>query len=188
MKTSVIIPHWPLNRELDILLEHCIKSIKADELIVVVNDGIGFGKAVNQGLKIAHGDYLFIVNNDTVVLDGDIDHMCIPDTVTVPKIDGQVDEMPRAFFCMPRSVYEQIGGYDERFTMGYWEDDDFITRLHKYEIPIKQVHSVEVSHLGGTTMHQLPNRDEIYEANKEKFYDKWYRGDSPDSYQENSLV
>lgn len=172
--TSAIIPHWPANKELDILLEHCVKSLHVDEIIVVVNDGIGFAKAVNQGLRLAHGDYLFVVNNDTVVLSGNLQDMCIPDTVTVPKIHGQVDDMPRAFYCMPRSVYELIGGYDERFEMGYWEDDDFITRLHKHEIPIKKIDSVEVSHLGGTTMHLL-DRDAIFEANRERFYDKWFR-------------
>lgn len=171
---SVIIPHWPLNEELDLLLEHCVKSIHADEIIVVVNDGTGFGKAVNQGLRLAHGDYLFVVNNDTVVLNGNLQDMCIPDTVTVPDITGQVDDMPRAFYCMPRSVYESIGGYDERFKIGYFEDDDFITRLNKYEVPIRKVQSVEVSHLGGATMHQL-DRDTIFEANKERFHDKWFR-------------
>lgn len=169
---SVIIPHWSLNEELDLLLDHCVKSLTADELIVVVNEGIGFGKAVNQGLRLAHGDYLFVVNNDTVVLAGDLRDMCIPDTVTVPRIDGQVDDMPRAFFCMPRSVYEQIGGYDERFEMGYAEDDDLHVRLAQGGVPIKTVSSVEVSHLGGTTMHQI-DRDKYYYENLERFREKW---------------
>lgn len=184
MTTSVIIPHWPLNQELDMLLEHCVRSLHADEIIVVVNEGIGFAKAVNQGLRLAHGDYLFVVNNDTVVLAGDIKDMCVPDTVTVPKIHGQVDEMPRAFYCMPRSVYKLVGGYDERFEMGYFEDDDFITRLSKYEVLIKTVGTVEVSHLGGTTMHQL-DRDAIFEANKERFYDKWFRNSESDNSDSN---
>lgn len=175
---SVIIPHWPANQELDLLLEHCVKSIKADEIIVVVNEGIGFAPAVNKGLRLAHGDYLFVVNNDTVVIAGELRDMCVPDTVTVPKIHGQVDDMPRAFYCMPRSVYDLIGGYDERFKMGYFEDDDFITRLSKHEVPIKKIDTVEVNHLGGTTMNLL-NRDAIFEANKERFYDKWFR-DNPD--------
>lgn len=184
---SAIIPHWSLNKELDVLLEHCVASINADEIIVVVNDGIGFGKAVNQGLRLAHGDYLLVVNNDTVVLAGDLADMCIPDTVTVPRMTGQVDDMPRAFYCMPRSVYDLVGGYDERFEMGYFEDDDFITRLSQYEIPVKKIDAVEVSHLGGTTMHLL-DRDAIYKANKERFYDKWFRGDSPDGNEEKELV
>lgn len=183
---SVIIPHWSLNEELDLLLEHCVKSLDADEIIVVINDGIGFGKAVNQGLRLANGEYLFVVNNDTVVLDGDLKDMCVPDTVTVPRINGQVDDMPRAFYCMARSVYELIGGYDERFKMGYFEDDDFITRLHRHEVPIKKIDSVEVSHLGGTTMHLL-DRDAIYEENKEKFHDKWFRNNS-DGDEETELV
>lgn len=176
-KTSVVIPHWPLNEELDLLLKHCVNSIKADEILVVVNDGIGFGPAVNKGLRLAHGDYLFVVNNDTVVLAGDLKDMCVPDTVTVPKIHGQVDDMPRAFYCMPRSVYELVGGYDERFEMGYHEDDDLHVRWHAHEVPIKKIDTVEVNHVGGTTMHLL-DRNAIFKANKERFYDKWFRDDT----------
>ena len=35
----------------------------------------GFGKANNQGMKIARGEYIFLLNSDTVVLDGAINKL-----------------------------------------------------------------------------------------------------------------
>ncbi|OGH92881.1 MAG: hypothetical protein A2563_04420 [Candidatus Magasanikbacteria bacterium RIFOXYD1_FULL_40_23] len=38
--------------------------------LIANNDNRGFGKANNQGLKIAKGDYLMFLNTDVIVLDG----------------------------------------------------------------------------------------------------------------------
>jgi GT2 family glycosyltransferase len=38
-------------------------------ILIENKDNLGFGKANNQGLKIAKGDYLMFLNTDTVVLD-----------------------------------------------------------------------------------------------------------------------
>ena len=174
MKVSVIIPHWPLNEELDMLLDRCVATLRGyDELLVIVNDGIGFGPAVNRGLRLAHGDFLLVVNNDTAVLSGDLTDLCDRTAVTVPKIDGQVDQLPRAFFCMPRWVYEDVGGYDERFHMGYFEDDDLIKRLDIHGVPIRTVDRVQVSHLGGTTMRQIESYDDIFRENMRRYQQKW---------------
>ena len=38
-----------------------------------------------------------------------------------------------AFFCaaMPRTVYEKVGGLEERFGLGFFEDDDYCQRVRK---------------------------------------------------------
>lgn len=41
--------------------------------IIVNNKNLGFGKAVNQAVKIASGNYIFILNPDTVALENSID-------------------------------------------------------------------------------------------------------------------
>src|SRR6266702_3979365 len=115
-KISVIIPHMPF-KEADEALECCLASLKGeyDELLLVINDGIGFGAAVNQGLKWASGDYICVINNDTVLKSGSLLDLATPLAVSVPKIDGQPDWKPRSFYCMPSWVYKKVGGYDERF-------------------------------------------------------------------------
>ena len=137
------------------------------------NVGIGFARACNLGLAKTHGDYILVVNNDTVVVRGDLELLCVPNTVVVPRmVTGQVDNMPRAFYCMPRTVYEKVGGYDERFEGGYYEDDDLINRWLKAKVKIKVENRVEVNHIGGLTMKEL-DTEKLSNENFIKFQEKW---------------
>ena len=42
-----------------------------------------------------------------------------------------------AFFCaaMPRTVYEKVGGLEERFGLGFFEDDDYCQRGAQGGVP-----------------------------------------------------
>lgn len=171
---SVVIPYYEISDNKKKLLRECVGSLKgADEVIVIWNEGIGFGKACNKGMELARGDFICVVNDDVVVLEGTLKGLVDKTAVTSPVINGVAQNFWGAFFCLPRWVYESVGGFDERFTKGYFEDDDLIRRLDKAGVPMKSVGSVKVKHLGGTTMEQLPNRDEIFERNKKLFKEKW---------------
>ena len=87
MKISIIILSWNTKA----LLRDCLKSLKGDEEIIVVDNAstdsspqmvqkefpkvklilnkknLGYGAANNQGIKVAQGDYLLLLNSDTVV-------------------------------------------------------------------------------------------------------------------------
>lgn len=57
------------------------------QVILIENkDNLGFGKANNQGLKIAKGDYLMFLNTDTIILDGSINKL-------VDYLDANLDVM-----------------------------------------------------------------------------------------------
>lgn len=171
-KISAIIPHWPMLPEHDDLLKKCLQSLDADEKIVVVNEGTGMGKAINKGLSLATGDYLVVTNNDCQLTMGSLEDMCDPTCITLPdNMPGQMD-LPRAFYCMPRWIYEQVGGYDEQFKVGYWEDDDLIRRWRIADIPFKMT-KVQVQHYPGTTLDKVPERDAIFKENKELYIKKW---------------
>ncbi len=47
-----------------------IKPLFPQVIYIENKDNLGFGKANNQGLKIARGEYIMFLNSDTVVLDG----------------------------------------------------------------------------------------------------------------------
>lgn len=172
---SLIVPHMPFP-ESDACLKECLDSmIGVDEKLVIVNDGIGYGKAVNIGLKLARGDYLIVANNDTKLIDGTLRSLPDSSGVTVPLIEPETkDNNPRCFFCLPRWVYEKVGGFDERFEVGYWEDDDLAMRLKQARIPTILKEKVEIHHLdgGGLTMKRL-GEQENWDRNKEVFEDKW---------------
>lgn len=183
---SVVIPHMLYVTGIDHILKKCVKSLKgADEIIVVANEGIGFGASVNLGLELVNYDFIIISNNDIFLESGDIQDLCDPRAVTVPRINPQPkDNNPRPFYCMPYSLYKYFYNkygywYDERFEMGYWEDDDLIKRLEESEIPINYIETVSAYHLngGGTTMKTV-GEQKYYDENKERFMLKWNHEDN----------
>lgn len=184
MVISVIIPHHYGIPGAEEWLAECIASLEGyDELIVIANDGLGFGAACNLGFQSARGDYLVMSNNDIVLTRGSLRDLAQNDAVTKPYIHGQPDQKPRAFYCMPRWVYERVGGYDERFKIGYFEDDDLIRRWEEAGVSYRTLPEVRVSHRdgGGNTIKHVgqdgnpsPNGEqENFEANERRFNLKW---------------
>lgn len=178
-KITLVIPHYP-SEQTDIALDVCLKSFEGqyDELILVVNDGIGYGPAVNWGLKYSTGDYIIVSNNDVILTHGDVKALTYGDGFVIPIIQPMPrDYKPRSIFCMSRKIYETILNrdgffYDPRFKIGYFEDDD----LHNRTIDIQYFQSqmVHVSHLngGGLTMKQM-GEQEWFDKNQEVFKNKW---------------
>jgi GT2 family glycosyltransferase/glycosyltransferase involved in cell wall biosynthesis/ribosomal protein S10 len=82
-----------------------------------------------------------------------------------------------AFFCvaMRREVYEEIGGLDEAFGVGFFEDDDYCRRIHAagYEIAIAE--DVFVHHHLSASFDALgaARKQELFEKNKAVYEAKW---------------
>ncbi len=165
----------------DNMLKLCIKSFRGhDEIIILANDGLGYGASCNLAMSMASGDFIVVANNDCRLKNGTLKDLCDTDHITVPKIYPPAkDDLPRPFFCVPRGIYEHIyescgDFYDERFTGGYWEDDDLHRRMEALGIISRVVESVEVDHLhgGGNTMKQI-GEQEHYDLNKARYDQKW---------------
>lgn len=183
MRLSLVIPHWPLDEETDEALRRCVSSFPPEcERIVVVNDGTGYGRNVNIGLRLAAGHYIAVVNNDCRLAEGNIYDLCLPETVTCPLVIGERQGFGESiepgafhgcFWVVPRPVLERVGLLDERFERAYWEDDDFLARLRHAGIPTRQVASVRVRHVGGLTTVKIPEHRAWLELNARKFEEKW---------------
>ena len=82
-----------------------------------------------------------------------------------------------AFFCvmLPREVYESIGGLDEQFVPGFFEDDDYCLRLGQAGYRIACAEDVFVYHELSASFDQLAlaKRAAIFERNKALFEAKW---------------
>ena len=63
---------------------------------------------------------------------------------TAPKLSG---------FCllMKRAVYETIGGLDERFGIGIFDDDDLAERARRAGFELAVAHDLFVHHFGSRT-------------------------------------
>lgn len=176
---SLVIPHMP-SMVTDPILDQCLESFKGhyDELILISNDGMGYGPAVNLGLKYSSGDYIVVSNNDVTLILGELETLTYWNDFVVPTITPEPrDYKPRSIFCMSRAVYEKIlqrDGffYDPRFKTGYFEDDD----LHKRTEDMKYVKAepVVVNHLngGGLTM-KFMGEEQCFRNNQKVFLEKW---------------
>ncbi len=186
-KLSIVIPHDGsvpgANDCLDALLDSLIKSTPPDtEIIVVHNEGTGYGKAVNEGMAKAIGDYIIVANNDTTVFEGDLIDLCGPiNSIYIPLIWPMPrDENPRCFFAIAREIYLSLVRddgyfYDERFEVGYFEDDDLIQRLKNKGIAFGVQPSVSVIHKdgGGLSMKHY-GEQKYFDLNKKRFEEKWH--------------
>lgn len=55
-------------------------------------------------------------------------------------------------FMQRRSLLEQIGGYDEAFYPAYFEDNDYVRRMHLAGIPYRGVPGLGYNHVGSGTL------------------------------------
>ena len=74
----------------------------------------------------------------------------------------------------PRWVYKKIGGLDERFGRGLFEDDDYCVRVARAKLDIVCAEDAFVHHYGGaSTNWGSPEFQLLFNTNKEKFEQKW---------------
>jgi glycosyltransferase involved in cell wall biosynthesis len=86
---------------------------------------------------------------------------------TVPKLSG---------FCllMKRAVYEAIGGLDERFGLGFFDDDDLALRARQAGFELAVAHDLFVHHFGSRTfVGSGIDANRILDENATKFAAKW---------------
>ena len=187
-KISVIIPVlWADDTYLDMTLK-CIKTMgNVGQIIPVINNA-GFAENVNAGLRAATGDYLIICNNDVEFIQPDwLYHLITPlkDTYHISSIcttdsDGwQTYDYyePNAKFgslwCMKREVYDTLGGLDESFGKGYFEDLDYHKRAKEAGFNIVKNHAGLVDHTGKATFKHVDPDDTSYAEARNKFIKKW---------------
>ena len=161
--------------------------LKSEADIYIRNEkNVGFGAACNMAAKKATGDYLALTCVDVEMLQGSFNDLVseLRDfAVLCPsfKNKGQVlekdkiylNETDGAVYCMPIRVYKDIGLYDERYKIGYFEDLDLWKRLRNANYPLGRSGSMLVNHLEGTTQKKLGTRDKYFEENHRKYIEKW---------------
>jgi hypothetical protein len=98
VRLSVVVPHWSLDGEVDAALGRCLASLPDDcEKLVIVNEGTGFARNVNLGLRLASGDFVAVVGNDSRVVGGDVYDLCVAGTVASPVVEGKPGIEPGGF-------------------------------------------------------------------------------------------
>jgi GT2 family glycosyltransferase len=175
MKLSFAIPYYESDPGKRKVLEKCIRSLRGhDELIVVTGRQESMARAVNMCLEFSHGDYIIVSNDDIELSKGNLKNLCVSGSVTQPILHGGIQKKFHAhLFCIPRDIYEKVGGWDESFTGNFFEDSDWWMLLEKNNIPILTIDSVHILHNHpGRTIERVKNDDRI-NYNRMKFIEKW---------------
>lgn len=105
------------------------------------------------------------------------------------KMDGSsFDIRMLAFYCvMIRKVqYEALGGLDERFGVGMFEDDDMAIRVHEAGCRVICAEDVLIHHFQGMSFGKLENTQytKLFEENRRKYEEKWGRPWQPYRFRE----
>ncbi|HML39490.1 MAG TPA: glycosyltransferase [Bellilinea sp.] len=89
----------------------------------------------------------------------------------------RVEQSMLAFFCVAisREKWDEIGGLDERFGMGMFEDDDYGIRVHRAGYQVICTHGVFIHHWGRTSFSKIDQQKykRLFEENRLKFEEKW---------------
>ena len=221
----VIVDNGSSDGTLDFLRNYMAKH---DNVRVVANRGnLGFAAGNNQGLALARGDYVLLLNNDTIVTQGWLRRMVavlerhpevgiigpMSNYVSGPQLvrnasykgpegleafatewaqghDGQSAEAARVVgFCLltRKEVIARIGGLDEQFGSGNFEDDDFCIRAFQVGFRARIALDVFIHHTGSQTFkaakidyrHSLMRNWELFKAKwgipADASYEKGYR-------------
>lgn len=81
------------------------------------------------------------------------------------NIPDEIEVMSGACFFMKKSMYQQLGGFDERFFM-YGEDIDFSFRIHKAGYLIRYIEQFPIIHFKGRSSprHLIQFQNAFYDA------------------------
>lgn len=96
----------------------------------------------------------------------------------------EVDYISGASICIRRELWEEIGGFDERFAPAYCEDSDlaFEVRRHGYKV-VYQPLSVVVHFEGVSNGTDVASGQKAYQVvNQKKFFEKWQQILTQDHY------
>ena len=176
-------------------------------------ENLGFPKGCNQGLSIARGENLLLLNNDTIVtprwleqltsaLQSDASIGAVGPVTnnasyysSMPVSYASLDELiafseqynrsdPAKWeerlkligFCLlfKREAYVKIGGLDERFSPGNYEDDDFCLRLRLAGYRTLICTDTFIHHEGSLSFQRDPESyHSLLQRNEMKFTEKW---------------
>lgn len=182
---------------------------------LIANSGNhGFAAGNNQGMAVARGNYLLLLNNDVLVPEGWLERLvhCAEMDSSIGlvgpltnRISGlqmienitysdpadsfeyarriaqahQRKYTPRrrlAGFALliSRALYEQIGGLDERFGSGNYEDDDYCLRSTAAGFKIMVAEDVFIHHFGSVSFESNDiDYNRAMAKNRDLFRDKW---------------
>lgn len=198
-----------------------VRDVSGFRVEVVTNaTNRGFPAACNQGLALARGESLVLLNNDVVVTDawlnqlvalagsraaigmaGPMTNYASPPQLVADASYPDLEAMHRfalawraghrgrwfsaeklSGFCLliKRRAYEAVGSLDERFGLGFFDDDDLAVRMRRAGFDLVVAMDLFVHHAGSRTfVGSGVDATALLEENRARFEAMWGMSASP---------
>ena len=146
--------------------------------LICNRENLGFAKGCNQGIEETSGDYVLLLNNDTVVTEGYIEAMieCAKSDARIGIVGPMTNFIsgPQRVRRADYSSLEEVGKFDERFGIGCFEDDDFCFRVYLAGYRAVVCGDCFIHHFGSKTLNNMGiDYHELLRNNRGIFLDKW---------------
>jgi O-antigen biosynthesis protein len=170
----------------------CLASVPGIRLIINPTN-LGYLRSCNAAARVAKGEFLMLLNNDTQVLPDWLDPLLLPfrsrsdigavgskllypngrlqEAGCIVWDDGsgwnfgrldspdrsvynylrEVDYCSAASLLVPRALFIEMGGFDERYAPAYCEDSDFAFRLRERGLKVLYQPRSQIVHYEGVT-------------------------------------
>jgi len=86
------------------------------------------------------------------------------------KVPAEREMVTGCCFMIPRKVFDEIGGYDEMYKIGYWEDSDMNMAVREKGYKIYFQPESKVLHVGG---HAKAGSHSYMKQNRRRFFFRW---------------
>lgn len=169
------------------------------DALVRLDENLGFATGMNRGLAAANAPRVAFVNNDAAAppawasrlvetLDAHQTMGIVLPAVTAAGNPTSVRtepgtrklrlppfrDLPSAVvYVMRTAVMRELGGWDERYRLGGREDLDLLFTVWCNGLDVVLDERVLFDHVGHATAGMMPDRDQIWRENRERFVAKW---------------
>ena len=178
-----------------------IPRFDMDDVHIVRHENlIGFSKAMNEGIRATSGEYVLLLNNDTVIYQPEFltsmlevlnsednigivsptcDFIASPN-LKFPTMESRpndvienVGHISAVCWLLKRSTIEKIGMFDENYEVGAFEDGDYCQSILTNNMKIMLDRRIWIKHHGSRTVSKAPGYYEAFGKNHEYFNKKW---------------
>lgn len=142
-------------------IEALVETFKDDTKVGAVGS-----KLIRPNGKLQEAGSLVNEYGATVAI-GNLDNPLSPQY----DIEKEVDYCSGASLMTLKSLWDNLGGFDEQFSPGYYEETDYCKRLKTLGYKIIYQPKSEIIHFIGQSFNEKASK--LMEINHQKFYDKW---------------
>ncbi len=178
----------PENRGFPIACNQGLKEARGEHLVLLNNDTVVTDAWLNQLVALA-------ASNPKIGMVGPVSNYASPpqlvEEVTYKDLDamhrfatrwraqhlGQwrtVEKLSGFCLLLKHQVLEAIGGLDERFGLGFFDDDDLALRARRAGFELAIAHDLFIHHFGSRTFVGAGiDAEKLLEENQGRFAEKW---------------